>query len=64
MNVDVESLARELHEAGREAVMLGMVVNNLGKPFLGWNEIPEHAREGRRIQARYLLNRFCITVQP
>lgn len=60
ISVTVESLARELHEAGREAVERGLVVNNLGKPFLGWDEITEEAREGRRVQARYLLARFAI----
>lgn len=56
-----EKLARELHEAGREAVELGKVVNKLGKPFMGWDEIDDDAREGRRIMARYLLARFCIS---
>lgn len=56
----VEQLARELHEAGREAVERGATVAhaNLGEParrFLEWPEISEEAREGRRIQARWLL---------
>lgn len=60
--IDAERLARELHEAGREAVERGAVVNRVpGQPFLGWDEISEAAREGRRIQARYLLARFTIT---
>ena len=67
-NMDVEILAKELHEAGREAVLKGKTVAktmpeiNLVAPvkFLEWNEITEDAKEGRRIQARYLLAKFVI----
>lgn len=60
--VDVEILASELHEAGRAAVEAGAVVNRVpGQPFLEWHQITEQAREGRRIQARYLLRRFTMT---
>ena len=31
------------------------------RKFLEWNEITEPAREGRRIQARWLLERYRIT---
>ena len=63
--VDIETLARELHEAGREAVMKRKtVVASLGlktpTKFLEWEEIAEDAKEGRRIQARYLLSKFKI----
>ena len=59
--MEVEYLAKELHEAGRAAVLSGKVVNkNPNQPFLEWDEITEDAREGRRIQARYLLNRNDI----
>lgn len=59
----VEFLAKELHEAGREAVEKGATVaaGKFGDPsrkFMEWDEISEDAREGRRIQARYLLERF------
>ena len=62
----VEELAKELHEAGREAVeKRKTVVASLGlktpSKFLEWHEINEDAKEGRRIQARYLLNKFNIT---
>jgi hypothetical protein len=50
-----EALARDLHEAGREAVERGWVVNQLGKPFQGWDEISDQAQAGRKLQARYLL---------
>lgn len=56
-----EELARALHEAGREAVEKGAVINKVpGQPFFEWDEITEQAREGRRIQARYLLERYTI----
>ena len=61
----IERLARELHEAGREAVEAGATVaadhhGEKARRFLGWDEITENAREGRRIQARYLIRRFVI----
>jgi len=61
----VEDLAMELHEAGREAVEKGATVahdhhGERTKSFLGWDEISENAREGRRIQARYLLSKYLI----
>lgn len=58
--IDVETLARELHEAGRAAVEAGATVNPTGGRFLEWDEITEAAREGRRIQARHLLAKFDI----
>ena len=57
--LSVEALAIELHEAGRKAVEEGLTVNPTGK-FLEWNEITEQAREGRRVQARYLLENYSI----
>ena len=64
--MNIEELAKELHEAGREAVMKKKtVVASLGiktpNKFLEWNEIHEDAKDGRRIQAKYLLNKFNIT---
>lgn len=64
--MNIEDLAKELHEAGRQAVLANKVVKKDGAPlgqikFLEWNEITEDAREGRRIQARYLLSKFDIT---
>lgn len=60
-----ESLARVLHEAGREAVQRALVLNKVpgGQPFVEWDQLPEHACEGRRIQARYLLDRGLIITQ-
>jgi hypothetical protein len=63
--VDIETLAKELHEAGREAVEKGATVaaekfGEKTRVFLPWDEITEQAREGRRIQARYLLKKYAI----
>ena len=63
--MNVEDFAKELHEAGRQAVEAGATVaaDKFGektRTFLEWNDISEQAREGRRIQARYLLNRYKI----
>ena len=62
----VEALARQLHESGRAAVEKGATVaaGNLGdkaRRFLEWDEITEEAREGRRMQAAWLLDRYFIT---
>ncbi len=60
-NMDIETLAKHLHEAGREAVMQNKVVSISQAPtFREWEQITEDAREGRRIQAKYLLARFSI----
>ena len=64
LQVDVEWLARELHEGGRVAVAAGLVVNKVqGQPFIEWDEIPEEARAGRRSQAEHLLAKFTITLR-
>jgi len=56
----VEKLAQDLHEAGREAVEKAMVVAKLPqyRRFLEWDEIDEDAKEGRRIQACWLLKHY------
>jgi hypothetical protein len=56
---DVETLAKVLHESGREAVLNNKVLKPDGAPigqikFKEWNEISEDAKEGRRIQVRYM----------
>lgn len=61
--MEIEQLARDLHEAGRAAVEAGNTVahSNFGeqaRKFLEWDEITEEAREGRRIQARWILNQY------
>lgn len=63
--MDVETLAKALHEAGRAAVLANKVHKKDGAPvgairFFEWDEISEDAREGRRIQARWLLVRYII----
>jgi len=61
----IESLAKILHESGREAVLTNKVVKKDGAPlgqikFIEWDQLSEDARKGRRIQAQYLLERFII----
>lgn len=63
--MNVEALAKLLHEAGREAVLANKVHKPDGAPvgqivFKEWHEISEDAREGRRMQARYLLARLTM----
>lgn len=65
MSIDVEHLAHLLHEAGRAAVMAGATVaqehhKDKSFPFIEWEDLTEHAKEGRRIQARFLLDRFIL----
>ncbi len=60
-----EEFAEMLHEAGREVVLKNKVVKKDGAPlgsikFLGWNELSEDAKEGRRIQARYILKQCSV----
>jgi hypothetical protein len=68
MNLTIEELAKELHEAGREAVEKGATVaaekfGDVTRRFMDWDEITEPAKEGRRIQARYLLNKFNVSIK-
>jgi len=63
--MEVESLAKILHASGRKAVETGKTVglaHDLHKPipWIVWNDLHEDAKEGRRIQARYLLERVTI----
>jgi len=63
--MNVETLAKILHEAGREAVLKNKVVKKDGAPlgqikFLEWNELTVDAQEGRRIQARYILDQCLV----
>lgn len=64
--IDVETLARALHEAGREAVLAGNTVaaRNLGDKgtlFLEWDSLDARAQLGRRQQAQWLIERFEIS---
>ncbi len=61
-DLEVNELAMVLHEAGREAVEKNLIVRTdvPTKGFMEWPDITEAAREGRRVQARYLLARYNI----
>jgi hypothetical protein len=68
MGVELETLARDLHEAGREAVVKGATVaagsfGEKSRTFIEWDDLPDEAREGRRIQARWLASRYSITLK-
>ena len=56
-NLQIEDLAKLLHEAGREAVARNLTLNRdeFARVFVEWPDLPEHAKEGRREQARYLV---------
>jgi hypothetical protein len=61
-DLEVEVLAKQLHEAGREAVERNLIVRTdvPSKGFMEWDNITEDAREGRRVQARFLLARYKV----
>lgn len=66
---DVETLAKELHEAGHEAFMAGVTVaqehhEDKVFPFIEWDDLTEQAKDGKRIQARYLIGKFNIELEP
>lgn len=58
--VGVEDLAAAIHEAERPAVEQGLVLRNLGRPWIPFDQLPAPAQDGRRRQARYLLGRAFI----
>lgn len=53
---NVEVFAKMLHEAGASAVKNGSSVNPYGDCYDGWDDISEAKREGRRLQARALMD--------
>lgn len=62
---NIESLAMDLHEAGKAAVEAGNTVaaekfGEQTRKFLEWDEITETARDGRRQQAGWLLSKYAI----
>jgi len=58
---DVETLAKLIHESNREPVMKQHTLvkhTDLGfeyPTFVEWDNLPEHAREGKRDSARFIL---------
>lgn len=54
----IEKMARLLHESGRLAVKRRLVYRNdlPVKPFCEWDRLPEEAKEGRRLMARFMLD--------
>ena len=63
--ITIEQLAKELHEAGRIAVEKGATVaaekfGEKTRTFIEWDDLSEVAKDGRRIQAQYLISRFEI----
>lgn len=66
--VNIEELAKELHEAGRTAVENGNTVaaekfGEQTRKFIEWEYLSESAKDGRRIQAVHLLQRYHIRLQ-
>ena len=62
---NIEELAIELHEAGRAAVEQGNTVaaekfGEQTRKFIEWEELTEPAKDGRRIQAVYLIKKYYI----
>lgn len=64
--VDAETLALELHESGRTAVESGQTVaaeklGDTAREFIGWDDLTDNAKNGRRLQANALLERLKIS---
>jgi len=59
-----EQLARDIHEGFRKPVAQRQIDVNTGVPFKEWDRLTEHAKEGRRAVARYLLDHWHITPRP
>lgn len=55
-----ETLARLLHESGRQAVEERKIYRSdlPIKPFCEWDDLDENAKEGRRMMADYLLDHW------
>ena len=67
MILDKEDFARLLHDAGRAAVIAGATVaaEKFGekvRTFIEWDDLTETAKDGRRMQAQFLMDNFNITL--
>lgn len=60
--MSTEDMAKVLHEAARKAVEKNCVVRRdiPVKGFIEWDELDDMAREGRMIQAQYILDRYTV----
>lgn len=58
-----ETLAAAIHEAERAAVDQGLVLIKLDRPWTEFADLPEQAKDGRRRQARFLLERLFIVAK-
>lgn len=63
--ISINDLAQALHEANKEAVEHGYTdaaesLNKKTCTFLEWNQLTENARDGRRIQAHALLEKYIV----
>ncbi len=63
--IGIEKIACEIHNSAREAVLTGATVahdkfGENAKNFTEWDDLTENAREGKRMQAKYLLERYYI----
>ena len=64
--MSVEEFARILHEAGRQAVKENKVVRKdvPNKGFIEWDQLDKDAKEGRILQARWIMDRYLVEVKP
>jgi hypothetical protein len=58
INIQVETLAKILHESGREAVEAGLTLHSISSDFVEWDDLPDKAKFGRILQASYLLRHY------
>ena len=64
--VTIEDLAKGLHEAARDLVVNHpeqMITAKKGYKFVEWDELTEDQKEGKRLQARYLVENFIIEIE-
>lgn len=67
--MDREILGRWIHESARQAVELGSTIaaEKFGEKhytFVEWDELSERAKEGKRMQADFLLQNLSIDYLP
>jgi hypothetical protein len=66
--LNIEELAQALHDSGREAFEKGATVAAAkfaeeNRKYVEWDELPEQAKEGRRMQAKNLLVNYHIAAR-
>lgn len=62
--ITIEDLAEVIHESARESVKQNALLNpNVQSTFVEWKDLPEKARQGKIIMAKYIHEHYRVIPQ-